>query len=55
MKKRKPPFPNIYGASPYTVEKKRQKINHDKFCWRVGLFVMTILTASFIWVLVEIL
>ena len=48
----KPLYPRIYTDS--YLERRKTQHEHDKFCWRVGLGIITVMTGLFIWMLVEI-
>ena len=52
-----PVYPNNYQGwtTGSSWQKKRQQEQHDKFCWRIGFFIMTIITGLFIWFLIEVL
>ena len=52
-KKLKPLYQPLYGDSYHQRRQTQQQ--HDRFCWRVGLGIMTVLTGLFIWAMITIL
>jgi len=45
--KLKPLYPRLYSDS--YLEKQKSRRQHDKFCWRVGFAIMSVVTGLLIW------
>ena len=48
-----PLYRPLYGNS--SIARREQQVKHDKFCWRVGFVIVTVLIGLFIWAMIEIL
>jgi hypothetical protein len=40
------PHHNIYGGSPSSSQRARERQRKDKFAWKVGIFVMTLISIA---------
>ena len=47
------PHPRAYMDTPTMWEQARERQRKEAFAWKVGAFVMAIMTGLFIWMLIE--